>query len=619
MPLLGEFSTIAEMYRVVVSRYTGQQKDAFQRKIHGSYVGVSYSEFAGYVESMTLALRSLGLSRGDRVGLMSENRLEWVVVDIACACSGIADVPIFPILTPEQVAYIFRDAEIQVAFCSNKFQLSKLLKVADTIPSLRHIVVMHPDAVDGEERFGDTHILLYKDLLANGRELARAVPGQIDELIRQVRPDDILTLIYTSGTTGNPKGVMLTHENLVANIKGATSAIEIFDSEIVLSYLPLCHSFERMAGYYSCFACGATIAFAESIDTVADNLLEVRPTLMTSVPRLFERIKNRVEKAAAKKSKREQRIFRWAIGIGRERYRKIEKGKRVGFLLERKFRLADRLVYKSIRERTGGRIRLFVSGGAALPREVGEFFLGMGMTVLEGYGLTEASPVIAVNPTERPKLGTVGKPLPNIEVRIASDGEILARGKNVMKGYFGDDAETRATIDSDGWLHTGDIGEFDGDGYLRITDRKKHLFVSSGGKNIAPGPIEELIGSSRLIGQIMLVGDDRPYITALIVPDFDAVATALKEQGATPPDTKSKEGRRELVESDVVQGLIDGDIRRIQRELAAFERVRRFDLIPDEFTVENGMLTPTLKVKRKEVLKQYGELVEALYAGVDLD
>lgn len=613
MPLLGKFDTIAGMFRTVTSLYAENTKDAFQRKVNGSYVGVSYSQFAGDVESLALAFRSLGLSRGDRLGIMSENRLEWVLTDFACACTGITDVPIFPILTPDQIAWIFRDAEVRAVVCSNTFQLKKLLKVIDDIPTLNHIIVMQEEAFEEEPMAEEFGVRYFFDLMEEGRQLAQTVPGQLNELIDRVQPDDLLTLIYTSGTTGNPKGVMLTHRNLVANIVGATDAVLVDNTDIVLSYLPLCHAFERMAGYYTCFACGATIAFADSIETVSENLLEIRPTMMTSVPRLFERIKGRVEKGVLKKSKRDQKVFRWAINVGRQHFRVVEKKKKPGFLLKRKYALADKLVFSTIRERTGGRIRFFVSGGAALPRDVGEFFLGIGLKVIEGYGLTESSPVIAANRLEFAKLGTVGLPLPNVEVKIAEDGEILARGESIMQGYYNDPVATAEALDTDGWLHTGDIGEFDEDGYLRITDRKKHLFVSSGGKNIAPGPIEELVGSSALISQIMLVGDDKPYITGLIVPDFEYVKQTLSEQGIPTPDIRSVEGRQQLVESDVVQGLVDADIRRLQRELANYERVRRFELIPEEFSVDNGMMTPTLKIKRKEVLKTYNHLIEQMY------
>ncbi|MCE2502738.1 MAG: long-chain fatty acid--CoA ligase [Chlorobi bacterium] len=617
MSLVGDFSTIAEMFRVVTSKMSGQKSNAFLVKKDGNYHSISYDRLYHDVEALGLGLRSLGFSRGDHIGLMSENRPEWVLTDFACACIGVADVPIFPILTPEQVAHVFNNANAAAVVCSNKYQLGKLLKVIDHIPSLLYVVVMQSDGLEEVDTrgLGSVSIITLEDVIAKGRAIAESSPDQLDELIKRVQPDDLLTLIYTSGTTGNPKGVMLTHRNLVANIAGAAAVMPIDDTDVVLSYLPLCHSFERMAGFYACFACGVTIAFAESIDTIVANLSEVRPTLMTTVPRFLERFKSRVENQARKKSEREQKVFNWAIETGRKRFSAIEKKGKAGFLLNQKYALADRLVFSKIRERTGGRLRFFVSGGAALPRDVGEFVFGIGLNVIEGYGLTESSPVITVNPEQKPKLGTVGFPLPNVEVKIAGDGEILARGDNVMPGYYNNPDATAEAIDNNGWLHTGDIGEFDSDGYLRITDRKKHLFVSSGGKNIAPGPIEDLLSSSPLIGQIILIGDDRPYLSALIVPDFDVLAEILHKEGEMAGDPNNPEARKAMVEAEATLTLIEANIRHLQRELSAFERIRRFEILWEEFTVENGMMTPTLKVKRKEVLKRYADLIERMYPG----
>lgn len=619
MGLITSSDTIAGMFQGVVDHFRGSGKHAFQRKVEGVYTGVTYDEMYEQVEAFALGLRSLGLSRGDRIGIMSENRLEWVITDVAALCSGIVDVPIFPILTPKQVEYIFNDAEVRVVICSNALQLGKLMKVANTIPTLETIIVMQESALDRVTPEIAGKIRLFGTLVEEGKKLAAAGPGQLRALVQGVRPDDLLTLIYTSGTTGNPKGVMLTQGNFAANVAGAAAAFPIDEHDVVLSYLPLCHSYERTAGYYTCFACGATIAFADSIETVSENLLEIRPTLMTSVPRLFERIKNRIEKSIAAESEQKQRIFHWAIDVGIRRSRREQRRKHIGLVLRFENALAERLVFAKIRERTGGRMRLFVSGGAALAQDVGEFFSAVGLRVIEGYGLTESSPIISANPFERPKLGTVGKPLPNVEVKIAEDGEILTRGPHVMKGYFKDPEGTAEAIDPDGWLHTGDIGEFDRDGYLRITDRKKHLFVSSGGKNIAPNPIESLLAQSPLIDQIMLVGDRRPFITALIVPDLEALTTLAREQGMKVGDLKNPETLEAFLDSEAVHLSIDADVKRLQRDLSAFERVRRFELLSEPFTVENGMLTPTLKVKRKEVEKRYGAMIEKMYEGVDLD
>jgi long-chain acyl-CoA synthetase len=340
---------------------------------------------------------------------------------------------------------------------------------------------------------------------------------------------------------------------------------------------------------------------------------------MTSVPRLFERIKNRIEKSVATQPERQQQVFRWALRVGVARARREQQGKRIGPILALKNSLAERLVFAKIRERTGGRIRFFVSGGAALAQDVGEFFFAVGLKVIEGYGLTESSPIISANPYERPKLGTVGKPLPNVQVKIADDGEIMTRGAHVMKGYFKDPDSTTEAIDPDGWLHTGDIGELDREGYLRITDRKKHLFVSSGGKNIAPMPIESLLAQSPLIDQIMLIGDKRPFITALIVPDMDAIKALAQEHGVAVGNLKDHGVVDALLDNEGVMLGIDAEIKRLQRDLSAFERVRRFELLAEPFTVENGMLTPTLKVKRKEVEARYRDVIEKMYEGVELD
>lgn len=617
MPLISTFSTVARMALDVMNAFKGTSKDAFRKKVDGTYVGVSYTELHRQVEAFALSMRALGLSRGDRIGIMSENRLEWIVTDLACAVTGIVNVPVFPILTPKQIEYIYNDARVKGVVCSNAMQLSKLMKFIDGVETLEHVIVMNEDAIERTPSAREKGAVTFKRMIEGGEMLANTISGQLENLVAQVEPDDLMTLIYTSGTTGNPKGVMLTHRNFAANIIGCSKVLEITPDDVVLSYLPLCHSYERTAGYYTCFACGATIAFADSIETVSENLLEVRPTIMTSVPRLFERIKNRVEKGVASQPEKNQRIFKWGMRVGVEYWRNRQKRGKVGPILSAKNRLADKLVFSKVRARTGGRVRIFVSGGAALPQDVAEFFFALGLTIIEGYGLTETSPVISVNRIDHPRIGTVGKPLFNVEVKIAEDGEILTRGEHVMKGYLNAPEATAEIIDAEGWLHTGDIGVFDSDGYLKITDRKKHLFVSSGGKNIAPGPIEGLLLESRLIDQIMLIGDDRPYITALIVPDYEALKELASAQGVTVGNINDEEVRKRMVELESIEIAVEAEIKRLQRDLSAFERVRRFELLSEPFTVENGLMTPTLKVKRKEVIAKYPELIEGMYAGAE--
>ncbi len=434
-------------------------------------------------------------------------------------------------------------------------------------------------------------------------------PALLSESISAVKPADLLTLIYTSGTTGNPKGVMLTHRNLVSNVVSSAQVIEFGPGDVLLSFLPLSHTFERMAGYYTGFACGATVAYAESVETVRDNMMEVRPTIVTTVPRLFERIHSRVMKQVDAGSAVKQKIFYWALAVGRE-YAAASRGGSIPASLRWKRAIADRLVFSKLREKTGGRMRFFVSGGAALARELGEFFEAVGLTVIEGYGLTESSPVITANRLDNYRFGSVGQPIPGVEVKIEADGEILARGPNIMTGYWNQAEATAQAIDREGWLHTGDIGMFDADGFLHITDRKKHLIVSSGGKNIAPQPIENLFLTSKYIEQLMLIGDHRMYLTALVVPDFEAIkeyADARKLAYSTQVD---------LTRREEIYQLIERDINVIQKDLANYERVRRFALLDHQFTIEEGELTPTQKVRRSVVEKRYADVIESMYEGV---
>lgn len=592
--------TIPALFLDVCKRYQGNtQKGAYARKTNGVWQLLTHDALRDKVECFALGLLLHGVVPGERVGIVSENRIEWAIADFALASMGAIDVPVFPSLTAKQIEYIYHNCEASCVVVSNAFQLKKLLAAHPGIPSLRTIIVMQP-AVNNADAFSESNmsgadvkahgprILSFDDVVRDGRNSGDSQVRRLkfETMVDRVRPEDLLTIIYTSGTTGNPKGVMLSHNNMTSNISGALEVIPMNDSDSLLSYLPMCHAYERMSGYYLAFYVGATSYMAEAMETVAENLKEVRPTFMTSVPRLFERIRSRVLAAVEKESSIKQKLFHWALHIGR-RWADGERGP----VLSMQHALADRLVLSKIRARTGGRLRFFVSGGAALSFELGKFFQSIGVRILEGYGLTETSPVIAVNRVDEEELGTVGPPLPNVEVRIAQDGEILARGPSIMVGYWRDDEATRATIDADGWLHTGDIGEFNERGHLKITDRKKHLLISSGGKNIAPGPIEARITESPLIDQVMLIGDAREYCTALIVPAEDAAK-----------------------KTSTLRQDIQREVDRLQRDFAKHERIRAFSLIDEPgFTVENGMLTPTLKVKRKEVERRFASLIDEMY------
>jgi long-chain acyl-CoA synthetase len=598
------FSTIPEMFEKVTAKFANSPRPMLMVKREGEYRPLSYTEVRRKAELTALGLASLGVQRGDRVSIIAENRPEWVYADQGIAMLGGVSVPVYPTMTPKQNEYIFNDAGVKAVIVSNQFQLNKILKVVEAVPSLQRIIVMN-EGTKTEE----SDVVLFSKLLEVGKEFGERNPTYLAGRRKLVRPDDLLTLIYTSGTTGNPKGVMLTHWNLCSNIIDASTCIRIEENDVLLSFLPLSHSFERMAGNYTAMACGATIAYAESIETVQSNLTEVRPNIVTTVPRLFERMHSRIMKQVDAAPPRRKKVFFWSLEVGKQ-YAKSRRSGSFSPFLKLKHIIADKLVLGKIREKLGGRIKFMVSGGAALPREFGEFFEAVGVIVIEGYGLTETSPVISANRLDEYKFGAVGKPIPNVEVKIAGDGEILARGPNIMQGYWNLPHLTSEVIDKDGWFHTGDIGEFDSEGFLRITDRKKHLFVSSGGKNIAPQPIENMFLSSKFIEQFVLIGDKRMFCTALVVPDFDALKSYANENGIPVLHN------HELVRHPVINQLIEEDIEQIQKDLANFERVRKFILLARPFTIEDGELTPTQKVKRKAVEEKYAEVIDGMYQGL---
>jgi long-chain acyl-CoA synthetase len=604
MGVVVPFSTIPEMFIKVTERFGTSARPYMMYKVQGTYKGLGFTEMRQRVELFASGLAALGIERGDRVGIVSENRPEWVIADLGTLFLGAFDVPVYPTLTPKQIEYIFHDAQVRLVVVSNQSQLLKVLKILPALKRVKHVVIM------GDQPGGQGGMVLnFSQVYDLGREHAARHEDHLRRSLERIRPDDLCTLIYTSGTTGNPKGVMLTHSNFASNIIASAQVIPFNQEDVLLSYLPFCHSFERMAGYYTATACGATIACAESIDTVRDNLVEVRPTVMTSVPRLFERLYNRILKSFDGVPSYERKVFYWALDIGR----RCALARRLGNIpasLRMRHRLAEKLVYEKLKARVGGRVRFFVSGGAALAREFGEFFEALGIKIVEGYGLTETSPVIAVNPIDDYKFGTVGKPIPGVEVKIAPDGEILTRGPHVMKGYWNDRAATREAISRDGWFHTGDIGMFDSDGYLVITDRKKHLFVSSGGKNIAPQPIENLFLKSKYIDQFVLIGDRRMFLSALIVPDFDALKKHASAQGI------AFNGESDLVKREEIIRFMEKDIQELQRDLANYERVRKFTLLDKPLTLENGEITPTQKVRRKIVEERYADVIERMYAGL---
>jgi long-chain acyl-CoA synthetase len=602
MGSLKAFYTIPELYKYLTEDF-GPKKGgyAIQRKVDDVYKGITYKELKEETDAFAFGLAALGLKKDDSVSLISENRPEWVYADFGMQLLGIINVPLYPSLTSDSIEYILNDSESKAIIVSTGFQLNKVQKIMKNCKHLKHIIILN----DHDDVNTTDNLFTFKQIQEKGKSIQNNNPELLKKSASGIKEDDVCTIIYTSGTTGEPKGVILSHENIISNVNAVLEVIPITKDDVFLSFLPLCHIFERMGGYYTAFAAGCTVYYAESIEKVATNLLEARPTLMTSVPRLFERIQSRIIKNVESQSVTKQKIFYWALDLGKQFCAAKKKGS-VPLVLSTKYKIADKLVFKKIRERTGGRLRFFISGGAALSKELGEFFEAAGIQIVEGYGLTESSPVITANRPDDYKFGTVGKPLPGVEVKIASDGEILARGPNIMKGYYKKKKETEETL-IDGWLHTGDIGIFDSEGFLLITDRKKHLFKTSAGKYIAPTPIENIFMASKYIDQFVLIGDKRMFLSALIVPDYEA----LKEYADAHRIPYSNDS--ELTSNEQIYKLIEEDMGKLQKKLANYERVRKFALLDKPFTIETGEITPSLKIKRKVVEEKYNYLIEQMY------
>lgn len=603
--------TIPMLFCAVTDRYRGTPHVAYMDKKEGKFIEITYDMLRTHVEDYAFALEKIGIETGDRIAIISENRYEWVLTDFATLLVGGVDVPLFPTLTAKQIAYILNHSQAVLCAVSTYHQLNKLASVAEELETLEGIILFDAERGQTAQKSIVGRIPVYSigELIEEGKSVSDSRAARISSFLQRTQPDDLCTIIYTSGTTGTPKGVMLTHRNILSNVEAARAVIEVREDDVFLSYLPLCHSYERTAGYYTAFASGATTAFAESLETVRTNLQEVRPTVMTSVPQFFERVRKGIYARIAQESKYRQRIFDWAVAVGMQRIMENEERGRSSIATALRYRLADRLVLQKLRNAAGGRLRLFVSGGGPLAADVNRFFWAIGLPILEGYGLTEASPVLTVNRLDDNEFGTVGKPLPGVEIRIDDSGEILARGPNIMRGYWRDPLATAEVLDQEGWLHTGDIGEWTAKGNLKITDRVKNIIVTSGGKNVAPQTVEAVLQRLPFVAQVILVGDNRPFCAALIVPDEDNLRALARQHKID--DQRSIE---ELCQDTALIAALMPDIEHAQRDLAKYERARRIALIPEPFTVENGLLTPTLKLRRKQIHERYAAIIERLYA-----
>ncbi|MBI5440331.1 MAG: long-chain fatty acid--CoA ligase [Deltaproteobacteria bacterium] len=579
--------------------------DLLVSKVNGAWTPVAAAEFGRKTRAFGVGLTTLGVDNDDRVAILAENRPEWPMADFATLGIGGISVPIYTTYLAPQVEYILRDCSAKVLVVSNAKELAKVMEVRSRCPALAYVVL-----VEGKVPNADG-VLSFDTVVQRGEEALKLRPGAWDERVANVNPESHATIIYTSGTTGEPKGGVLSHANLVSNVSTASTFFDVNPGTVALSFLPLAHVFERMIDYVL-FSRAATITYAESIEKLADNFGEVRPHCFASVPRVYDKIHARVFQNLENQSPTKQKVFHWAVKVGRERLACIEKKRPVPGVLALKHKLADRLVFSKIRARLGGRFQFCMSGGAPLSKEVAEFFWGAGVEVYEGYGLTETSPVLTCNRPGAWRLGSVGKAIAGVTIRISPDGEVLAKGPNVMRGYWNKPEETKKIFDAEGWFQTGDVGVVDREGFLTITDRKKELIINAYGKNIAPAPIEEALKHIRYIANVVLIGDKRKFLSALIVPNFERLegwASANGVEFRSPTD---------LIRSPKVRALFRQAIEIVNGDEPSEKKIRDFAFLTTDFSIEGGELTPTLKVKRRVVAEKYKAMIDGLYEKAEM-
>lgn len=592
-------NNLVEMVFGTVQRYG--DKDAFLWKKNGFYQGMSYHAFWAKVRLVAAGLSYLGIQKNDKVAILSENNPNWAISDLAIMSIGAISVPVHSTLPQDQITYILHNADCKFIFVQDERHLKKIDSCS--MP----MAIFYPPV-----HFLETEILFSIEHLSY---LGASYPDENWETgWRELTREDLATIIHTSGTTGSPKGAMLTHGNILSNVEGVQFwVLEARPTDILLSHLPLSHVFERMAGQFMPLSVGATIAYSEGIEMVQQNLLEVRPTVLVSVPLLFEKVYAQAQKIVESGTPLRKKIFKWAVDIGIERYNyylnhTFDEMFRRGVIpkrIEKRWKLANALVYNKVKKQLGGRIRGLISGGGALNPEIGKFFWAIDIPVLEGYGLTETSPVVCVNPMIRSKVGTVGRPLPNLDIRIAPDGEVLVKGPSVMKGYY-KDAEATAAQFKDGWFLTGDIGSLDEEGFLKIVDRKKRIIVLSTGKNVAPQPVENAIQQSIYIQNAVLVGQDKKYVIVLITPSMENLTPWAKKRGLT-------DQIESLIQSPEVQHLLTKEVAKFTKKFSRHEQPKKVVIIGKEWTVEEGELTPSLKVRLPEIQRKYQTAIQQCY------
>ncbi|MET4139828.1 long-chain fatty acid--CoA ligase [Pedobacter sp. UYP1] len=637
MVSFNEFSTVPSLLRNVVENIHKPEETFLIHKKNNEWENISFKQTLDTADAVAAFFLSKGVAKGDRMGLMIENGPDYVYYDQGIQQIGAINVSIYPTLSEQEVEYIINDSGIKSILIGNPFLYKKILKIADNCRHLNYIIPAFAEYTKTTVPEGlDKTIISFEELIKQGKELVSTYQVKIKETRAILRPSDTSSLIYTSGTTGTPKGVMLSHSNFVENVKVCLQQIPIIDqTDVFLSFLPLSHVFERTATYHVCCAQGCKIAYAQSLELLAKNMAEIKPTVMSCVPRLLERIHDKAIKSGTAEGGLKAKIFLWALETGQNYRHKIEAGKTPGIVLSVEKRIAEKLVFSKIKEKTGGRLKFMISGGAALPKNVGEFFGNLGIKILEGFGLTETSPVMSVTEYDRQVYGTVGRIIPGIEVAIqnietkemisiqthesfavdfeCAEGEIIVRGHCVMQGYFNKPAETAEAIDKNNWFHTGDIGRFY-KGNLQITDRLKNMIVNAYGKNVYPTPVENIYLKSLKIDSLFLIGDKREYLTAIIIPNRESL-----QEKFNLPDSYFLQPDIFINEPEIID-WIGQDIRKLSNELSKFERIKNFRIKRNPFSIEEGEITPTMKIKRKVVEKIYAEAINELYTeAVDAD
>lgn len=621
-----EFQSLHHLLRNSAYTIKSPESTFLLEKINNEYKPITYAEVIDQINAISAFLFDKGLRKGDRAALIIENCPEYIAFDQGLMQLGIVNVSIYPTLSEGEIEYIINDSQSSVILVGTPFLLKKINKIKGNCPTLKHVIIAF------EEKKEDQVVTTYREMLESGKLLYPLLRDQIETTFQSVQLDDLSCLLYTSGTTGKPKGAMLSHGNFISNVIMAVSQIPVVDHTYrFLSFLPLCHVYERTCTYYLSTYAGCEIAFAQSLEALSNNIIETKPTAICTVPRLLERIEERVRKNATSKGGLSLQIFNWALKCGERARLNRENNRSNGLFLQLQLAIANKLVYGKIKERLGGRMSIMVSGGGALPQHVAEFFGNLGVLVLEGYGLTETSPFVCVNEMNRQIPGTVGRICAKCYVAIQNpdtkeiitvqtyedfdpnfetpEGEILVKGPNVMQGYYNQPEQTADAIDADGWLHTGDVGKFHR-GYLKITDRIKNIIVNSFGKNVYPTPIENTYLKSTRIEQIFLIGDKQEYLTAIIVPSREEMKEVFKVKESYFEEVD------DFIQDPEVKQWIDDDMKLYEKELGKFERVREFVIKRRPFTLEAGEITPTQKIKRKIVEQKYAAPIRNMYVNI---